>query len=101
VIVYVAARLHLNKVMAVSIQHLCMPPFIPMLCIELGYHMRYGRWLTDFSMEIIFGQLPERIFEWFLGSIVVAPLAAAVVGGAVFFSAWALQHKLAGNVTSQ
>jgi len=101
VIVYVATRLHLNKVMAVSIQHLCMPPFIPMLCIELGYHMRYGRWLTDFSLEIIFGQLPERILEWFLGSLVVAPIAAAVVGGAVFFSAWALQHKLAGNVTSQ
>ena len=93
VIVYVATRLQLNRVMAVSIQHLCMPPFVPMLCIELGYRMRYGRWLTDFTTTTIFGELHQRLFEWFLGSLVVAPLAAVLVGGVVFLGARAMQGR--------
>jgi uncharacterized protein (DUF2062 family) len=91
VILYVATRLQLNKVMAVTIQNLCMPPFVPMLCIELGYRMRYGRWLTDFTPKVIFGEVHHRLFEWLLGSLVVAPVAAVLVGGVVFLGAWALQ----------
>jgi glycosyltransferase involved in cell wall biosynthesis len=91
VILYVATRLQLNRVMAVSIQNLCMPPFVPMICIEVGYRMRYGRWLTDFSPQVIFGELHHRLFEWLLGSLVVAPIAAVLVGGVVFFAAWAVQ----------
>jgi hypothetical protein len=83
--------LQLNKVMAVSIQNLCMPPFVPMICIEVGYRMRHGRWLTDFSATVIFGEAHHRLFEWLLGSLVVAPIAAVVVGGVVFAGAWALQ----------
>jgi glycosyltransferase involved in cell wall biosynthesis len=93
VIVYVATRLKLNTVMAVSIQNLCMPPFVPMLCIELGYRMRYGRWLTDFTTTTILAELHQRLFEWFLGSLVVAPLAAALVGGVVFLGASALRSR--------
>jgi uncharacterized protein (DUF2062 family) len=91
VIIYVATRLQLNKVMAVSIQNLCMPPFVPMVCIELGYRMRYGSWLTDFSSKTILGELHHRLFEWLLGSLVVAPVAAALVGGVVFLGARAIQ----------
>jgi uncharacterized protein (DUF2062 family) len=91
VILYVATRLQLNKVMAVSIQNLCMPPFVPMICIEIGYHMRYGRWLTDFSPGVVLGELHHRLFEWLLGSLVVAPVAAALVAGVVFLAAWGLQ----------
>jgi glycosyltransferase involved in cell wall biosynthesis len=91
VILYVATRLQLNKIMAVSIQNLCMPPFVPMICIEVGYRMRYGRWLTDFSPTVIFGEVHHRLFEWLLGSLVVAPIAAVLVGGVVFVGAWALQ----------
>jgi glycosyltransferase involved in cell wall biosynthesis len=91
VIIYVATRLRLNKVMAVSIQNLCMPPFVPMICIELGYRMRYGSWLTNFSTKTILGELHQRLFEWLLGSLVVAPLAAALVGGVVFLGARAMQ----------
>jgi len=91
VILYVATRLQLNRMMAVSIQNLCMPPFMPMICIEVGYHMRYGRWLTEFSPTVIFGELHHRLFEWLLGSLVVAPVAAVLVSGIVFLGAWALQ----------
>jgi len=93
VILYVTSRLQLNRVMAVSIQNLCMPPFVPMICIELGYRMRYGRWLTDFSTTVIFGELHQRLFEWLLGSLVVAPVASALVGGVVFLAAWTLQTR--------
>jgi uncharacterized protein (DUF2062 family) len=93
VILYVATRLQLNRIMAVSIQNLCMPPFVPMICIELGYRMRYGKWLTDFSTTVIFNELHHRLFEWLLGSLVVAPLAAVLVGGVVFLTASALQTR--------
>lgn len=94
VIIYVATRLQLNTVMAVSIQHLCMPPFVPMICIELGYYMRHGTWLTHFSSETILGEIHHRLFEWLLGSLVVAPLAALFVGAAVYLGALAVQNGL-------
>ena len=92
VIAYVATRLHLNKIMALNIQHLCMPPFIPLLCIELGYYMRNGRWLTDVNLNTVFGQLPARLIEWLLGSLIVAPIAALLIG-VIVFSAAQLFHK--------
>jgi len=93
VIIYVTTRLHLNKVMAVSIQNLCMPPFVPVVCIEIGHFMRYGRWLTDVSLRVVFGQLPDRVFEWLLGSLIVAPIMAVTVGIIVFYSARSLQKR--------
>lgn len=101
VIIYVATRLHLNKIMAISIQHLAMPPFIPAACIELGYYLRYGHWLTDISPGVIFGQLTERLWEWLLGSLIIAPVAAVIVGLLVFVIACALQRKAAAYGTSK
>lgn len=93
IIIYIATRLHLNKVMAVNIQHLCMPPFVPLACIELGYYMQHGRWLTDITSDTLIAQLPERLYEWLLGSFVVAPLAATGVGIAVFIIAQILSKR--------
>jgi uncharacterized protein (DUF2062 family) len=93
VIIYVATRLRLNRVMAVAVQNLCMPPFVPMLCIELGYRMRYGHWLTEFSRKTLVGELHHRLFEWLIGSLVVAPVAAVLVGGTVFLGARAIQSR--------
>ncbi|MCD6325982.1 DUF2062 domain-containing protein [bacterium] len=87
VILYAATRLHLNKVMAVNIQHFFMPPLSPFICIELGHYMRHGRWLTEVSYDAIVGQLMERLFEWLLGSLIFAPIAACVMGLIVFFIA--------------
>ncbi len=84
VIIYFCSRLHLNKVLAVNVQHLCMPPFVPVLCIELGYYMRHGRWLTEASFETIFKQSPHRLLEWVLGSLIIAPIGAVLAGIVVF-----------------
>lgn len=92
VILYVAARLNLNKVVAVNVQHFFMPPFVPALCIEVGYFMRHGRWLTDISFATVFSQFSDRLLEWFLGSLIIAPLGAVLMG-TIFFSAATLIRK--------
>jgi uncharacterized protein (DUF2062 family) len=93
VIIYVTTRLRLNRVMAVSSQNLCMPPFVPMICIELGHRLRYGHWLTEFSTKTVVGELHHRLFEWLVGSLVVAPVAAVLVGGIVFLGARAIRYR--------
>jgi glycosyltransferase involved in cell wall biosynthesis len=96
VILYVAARLNLNKVVAVNVQHFFMPPFVPALCIEAGYFMRHGRWLTDISFATVFSQFSDRLLEWFLGSLIIAPLGAVLMG-TIFFSAATLIRKARGR----
>ena len=93
-VLYISSRLHLNKIMALSIQNLCMPPFIPVACIELGHFMLYRKWLTDISWHTIFGSIPERIWEWFLGSLILAPLAAIITVFVIYLSAKAIQRKI-------
>lgn len=93
VIVYVATRLSLNRVMAVAIQNLCMPPFVPFVCVELGYFMRHGRWLRELTWAAWGQQAPQRVWEWLLGSLVVGPLLAAITGLLVFGSASWLQAR--------
>jgi glycosyltransferase involved in cell wall biosynthesis len=91
VILYVAQRLRLNKLVALNIQHLAMPPFVPALCIELGYYLRHGRWLTDLSFATVFRQFSSRLYEWLLGSLFVAPLAALLAGSVMYCAAHAIR----------
>ncbi len=75
-IIYAAVRLHLNKIMAVNIQHFFMPPLIPLLCIETGYFLRHGKWLTEISFDTVCKQLGSRIIEWWFGAaVLVIPLS--------------------------
>jgi len=85
--IYVASRLHLNKIMAVAIQNLCMPPLVPVACIELGHFMLYKCWLADITYKTVFKEIPQRLYEWLLGSLILAPVLAVIIGGAVFFAA--------------
>ena len=98
-IIYVVTRVHLNKIMALSIQNLCIPPFVPLACIELGHFMLYGRWLTDVSWQAVFGSIPERLWEWFLGSLILAPLMAIITAIIVYFIALFLKKKKVNNLT--
>lgn len=92
-IIYVTSRLHLNKIMAVAVQNLCMPPFIPVACIELGHFMLYKRWLTDITWKTVFGEIPKRLWEWLLGSLILAPIFAVIIGVAVFSAAVTLKRR--------
>lgn len=100
VIIYFAVRLHLNKVMALSIQNICMPPWMPIACIELGHYMLYGTWLTDVSLHAIFGQLKDRVFEWFVGSLVIAPIAAIITAFVVYIMANRIKERGKSKVES-
>ncbi len=84
VTLFVAGFFGLNRYLAVAAGNLCMPPLVPALCIEVGYYLRHGRWLTDISLETLGAQALERVYEWFLGSLLVGPLLAAVAGGLVY-----------------
>ncbi|MEI6564342.1 MAG: DUF2062 domain-containing protein [bacterium] len=84
VIIYVATRLKLNRVMAVAIQNVCMPPVVPFICVELGYFIRHGHWLREMTKETWIHQAPLRVWEWFLGSLIAAPILAVITGFLVF-----------------
>lgn len=94
VILYVATRLHLNKIMALAIQHVCMPPFVPILCIETGHYFLYGEFLTDISWHTVFGEIPTRLWEWFIGSLVIAPVLSAAVSVIIFFLARRARRRM-------
>jgi uncharacterized protein (DUF2062 family) len=87
VILYFSMRFNLNKIVTLNVQHLAVPPFIPALCIEVGYYLRHGRWLTDLSFATVFQQFSSRLFEWFLGSLIIAPLAALLTGAVMYAAA--------------
>lgn len=86
-IVYAATRLKLNRFMAVGIQNLCAPPFVPLLCIQLGYFTMHGEWLSELSHKTVVYQLHLRFLEWCLGAIPLAPLLATASGIAVYLLA--------------
>jgi len=93
VILYVSSRLNLNKLMALNTQHLCMPPVVPAICIELGYYMRNGVLLTDLSFETVFLEFGDRLLEWLMGSLIVGPILAAMVGGIVYIAAVFIRNR--------
>ena len=89
VIFYVCWRFKLNKVMALGIQNLFMPPLSPFLCVELGYFLRHGSFLKDFNFDNCVAQMHLRILEWLLGSLILAPVFAVICGAAVWLlSLW-------------
>ena len=81
-IIYVTHRLHLNKLAAVGASNVCCAPFVPFVCIEVGYLFRFGRFWTDFNRQTLFHEVHYRLWEWLLGALVVGPLLGAA--GAVF-----------------
>ena len=92
-ILFASNFFRLNKVAAVSASQLCMPPIVPALCIEAGYYMRHGRFLTEISLETIGYQAIERLWEWFIGSLLLAPLFSIIIGLLIYLSAVLIQRK--------
>jgi uncharacterized protein (DUF2062 family) len=101
VILYVSMRLNLNKIVSLNVQHLAMPPFVPALCIEVGYYMRHGTWLTDLSFKTVFEQFSSRLLEWLLGSLVIGPVLAVLVGGIIYFTALTIKRFRCANVPKE
>jgi glycosyltransferase involved in cell wall biosynthesis len=80
----------LSKIAALSSNQLCNHPIVPALCIELGYFFRHGKFLTEFSLNTLGYQGLERIFEWLIGSLILAPVFGLLTGGVIYVLAWSL-----------
>ncbi len=78
--------------MAVNIQHFFMPPFVPFMCIQLGYFLRHGEWLTKLTLETVTKELPQRLLEWLLGSIILAPIFSVIMGVIVYLISLKLKN---------
>ena len=83
-ILFTAGFFRLNRVAALSTSQLCMPPFVPAICIELGYFLRHGRFLTEISLKTLGYQGLDRCYEWLIGSLLLAPILALLVGGIIY-----------------
>jgi glycosyltransferase involved in cell wall biosynthesis len=79
-IVFVATRLRLNRLIALNVSHLCAPPLVPALAVEFGYLIRHGRLLTDFNMQTLGHEALQRLWDYLIGSIALAPLLGAAAG---------------------
>ncbi len=90
-IIYVAHRLHMNKVAAVAASQFCMPPVVPVLCIQVGYYLRKGELLIDFSWQPWLLGIHERLWEWLLGSLLVGPLLGITGATIMYLTARHLQ----------
>ncbi len=84
-IIYVCHRLHLNKMTAVTASQLCMPPVVPVLCIQIGYFLRSGSFLTEFTWDTLVVQAHQRLWEWLIGSLLLGPVLGLLVGALVYF----------------
>lgn len=85
-IVYVAHKLHLNKVAAVAASQFCMPPVMPVLCMQAGYFMRKAHFLWDITWETMVVQVHLRLWEWFLGSLLLGPFFGVLLGSITYFA---------------
>ena len=84
IILLASGYLRLNKFAALATNQLCIPPFVQAAAVLVGYYLRHGHWLTEFSVETLGYQAGQRLYEWVLGSLVVAPIMAVVVGFVVY-----------------
>jgi len=92
-IIYICHRLHLNKVAAVAASQICMPPFIPLACIQTGFFLRQGHFLTSLNSETLFFQAGERFLEYFLGSLVIGPVIGIPLAITSFVLAGTLRKR--------
>lgn len=93
-IVLLLGALRLNKLTGIATSQLCMPPLVPALCIETGYYMRHGYFLTEISWQTLGYEAIQRLWEWFLGSLILAPAFGLACGVTVFILARIVQQRL-------
>lgn len=92
-LLYTINRLELNRLCALAVIPLSWPPFVPGLCVLLGYRLRYGEWLTEFSVQTLGYEAGQRFFEWIIGSLVFAPFAGLIMGFAVWLGSLLVAKK--------
>lgn len=93
-ILFSAGYLRLNRICALAVSQLCMPPIVPALCVAAGYYVRNGRFLTEFSMETLGYQALQRLGDYIVGSLLMAPILALLVAAPLYLVAKLVQRGL-------
>jgi glycosyltransferase involved in cell wall biosynthesis len=101
-IIFAASHLRLNKLLAITTSHICMPPVVPALCIEAGYYIRFGRFITlenvsslsDASFLELGYMALQRLAEWFIGALVIGPVLAVICGVIIFILSLNIQKTI-------
>ena len=91
VILYVSSKMRLNRLLALNVQHLCAPPWIPLACIEVGFFLRNGTWIDFEALKTMIPNLHQYVLNWLLGSLVLAPVLGILGGLSVYALAGRLQ----------
>lgn len=73
-LLYAINALGLNRLCALAIVPLSWLPLLPGLCVLVGYRLRYGAWLTEFSLQTLGHEAGQRLWEWVIGSCALAPV---------------------------
>lgn len=92
-ILYVTTRLRLNRAMAVATQNICAPPLVPALCIEVGYFLRNGTWLTEVSRRTLLLEAHQRLLEWLIGSLIAGPILGVATGAVIYFAGKGIERR--------
>ncbi len=65
---------HLDRLCALAIIPLSWPPILPGICVLIGYRIRQGEWLTEFSITTLGHEIWQRILDWVIGALALAPI---------------------------
>lgn len=93
-LLYAIGRWKLNRLCALAVIPLAWPPFIPGLAVLLGYRLRHGIWLTEFSIQTLGHEIGQRFGDWILGGIALTPVAGGILGCLVWGLAQFLRKRL-------
>lgn len=93
-IILVCGFFRLSKITGLAVSQLCMPPFVPALCIEAGYFMRHGHFLTEISLRTLGYEALQRFYEWVLGSLLLGPVFALATGLTIYIMAFIIKRFL-------
>ena len=96
-IVIILGYFRLSKITGLAVSQLCIPPFVPALCIEVGYYIRHGHFLTDISLQTLGYEALDRIWEWVLGSLVLGPVLGLGIGIIIYLMALVVKVRLNRN----
>ncbi|HAS89108.1 MAG TPA: DUF2062 domain-containing protein [Desulfovibrio sp.] len=84
----------LSKITGLAVSQLCIPPLVPALCIEAGHYLRYNRFLTEISLQTLGYEALDRFYEWVLGSLVLGPSFALIIGVVIYIMAFTIKRFL-------
>ena len=85
--------LRLHRLAALVVMPLTWPPLVPGLAVLLGYRLRHGEWLTEFSVRTLGHEVGQRLLDWVIGSLALAPL----LGGLMALLVWGLARLVQGG----